>query len=264
MHLLGLEVTDANGTTLGQVVDTYPFDGGGELEMIVLRLRRFGERRMLPVSELRLDGGRLVAPVHAPADRGLARPRRPPDRGRPLALEVVLVLGGPGHRGPLVACGGDGAPALAAAARRGRAARLQARRRARAHGPRRATGTRRGSGPRPARTRVQRVLHEPEGPRARHRRAGLPGAQRRARRARRARRGLRPRRRRSSCCTPMATTRGCSSSATSPTSRRWCTTSPAGAWTSRRAGSPASRRPRRLRAAGAAAPARARVARDDA
>lgn len=62
MHLLGLDVTDANGTALGQVVDTYPFDGGGELEMIVLRLRRFGERRMLPVSELRIEGGRLVAP----------------------------------------------------------------------------------------------------------------------------------------------------------------------------------------------------------
>jgi hypothetical protein len=62
MHLLGLEVTDVYGGVLGQVVDTYPFDGGGELEMIVLRLRRFGERRMLPVSELKLQRGRLVAP----------------------------------------------------------------------------------------------------------------------------------------------------------------------------------------------------------
>jgi hypothetical protein len=62
MHLLGLEVADVNGGTLGHVVDTYPFDGGGELEMIVLRLRRFGERRMLPVSELRIQHGRLVAP----------------------------------------------------------------------------------------------------------------------------------------------------------------------------------------------------------
>jgi hypothetical protein len=60
-HLLGLEVIDASGTALGQVVDTYPFDGGG-LEMIVLRLRRFGEWRMLPVSQLRVDGGRVVAP----------------------------------------------------------------------------------------------------------------------------------------------------------------------------------------------------------
>ena len=61
MHLLGLEVTDASGVTLGQVVDTYPFDGGGELEMIVLRLRRFGERRMLPVSDVRMEFGRLVS-----------------------------------------------------------------------------------------------------------------------------------------------------------------------------------------------------------
>jgi hypothetical protein len=62
MHLLGLEVADVSGGALGLVVDTYPFDGGGELEMVVLRLRRFGERRMLPISELRLDRGRLVAP----------------------------------------------------------------------------------------------------------------------------------------------------------------------------------------------------------
>jgi hypothetical protein len=62
MHLLGLDVADSSGSALGSVVDTYPFDGGGELEMIVLRLRRFGERRMLPVSELRLHEGRLVAP----------------------------------------------------------------------------------------------------------------------------------------------------------------------------------------------------------
>ena len=62
MHLLGLEVTDVDGRDLGQVVDTYPFDGGGELELIVLRLRHFGERRMLPVSDLRLEPGRLVAP----------------------------------------------------------------------------------------------------------------------------------------------------------------------------------------------------------
>ena len=62
LHLLGLEVVDVNGASLGQVVDTYPFDGGGELELVVLRLRRFGERRMLPLSELRGDGDRLMAP----------------------------------------------------------------------------------------------------------------------------------------------------------------------------------------------------------
>jgi hypothetical protein len=62
IHLLGLDVADASGRALGQVVDTYPFDGGGEIEMIVLRLRRFGERRMLPISELRVERGRVAAP----------------------------------------------------------------------------------------------------------------------------------------------------------------------------------------------------------
>jgi hypothetical protein len=61
-HVLGLEVAAADGDVLGHVVDTYPFDGGGELEMIVLRLRRFGERRMMPISHLILQNGQLVAP----------------------------------------------------------------------------------------------------------------------------------------------------------------------------------------------------------
>ena len=62
MHLLGLDVADVTGRSLGQVVDTYPFDGGGELEMVVLRLRRSPKRRMLPASELRLEDGRIVVP----------------------------------------------------------------------------------------------------------------------------------------------------------------------------------------------------------
>jgi hypothetical protein len=61
LNLLGLEIADANGAPLGQVVDTYPYDGGGELELVVLRLRRFGERRMIPLSDLRADGNRLIA-----------------------------------------------------------------------------------------------------------------------------------------------------------------------------------------------------------
>jgi len=98
MHLLGLDVADVNGRTLGQVVDTYPFDGGGELEMVVLRLRRFGERRMLPVSELRLEDGRIVVPFAA-SGRRLARAEHRPPRGRgPVAREDLLVLRGPlGH-----------------------------------------------------------------------------------------------------------------------------------------------------------------------
>jgi hypothetical protein len=62
LNLLGMEITDAEGKALGHVVDTYPFDGGGELELVVLRMRRFGERRMLPVTDLRCEYGRLVAP----------------------------------------------------------------------------------------------------------------------------------------------------------------------------------------------------------
>src|SRR3954469_10692750 len=62
MHLLGIAVADSSGSVLGSVVDTYPFDGGGELEMVVLRLRRFGERRFLPVSEMLRKDGRLYAP----------------------------------------------------------------------------------------------------------------------------------------------------------------------------------------------------------
>src|SRR5215212_10085931 len=61
-HLLGLDVADAGGSVVGSVVETYPLDGGGELEMVVLRLRRLGERRMLPVSALRLQDGRLLSP----------------------------------------------------------------------------------------------------------------------------------------------------------------------------------------------------------
>ena len=60
--MLGHDVCDGDGVLVGSVVDTYPFDGGGELEMIVLRLRRFGERRMLPVSEIRWADGRVTVP----------------------------------------------------------------------------------------------------------------------------------------------------------------------------------------------------------
>jgi hypothetical protein len=60
--LLGLEIADADGETVGHVVDTYPFDGGGELELVVVRLRRFGLRRMVPAENLRIVLGRLIAP----------------------------------------------------------------------------------------------------------------------------------------------------------------------------------------------------------
>jgi hypothetical protein len=60
--LLGLPVKDWQGEEVGRVIDTYPLDGGGEPELVVVRLRRFGQRRMVPVESLLQVGGALVAP----------------------------------------------------------------------------------------------------------------------------------------------------------------------------------------------------------
>jgi hypothetical protein len=60
--LLGLRVQDCHGDDVGQVVDTWPDDGGWEVELVVVRLRRFGERRMLPAGDMLALGGALWAP----------------------------------------------------------------------------------------------------------------------------------------------------------------------------------------------------------
>jgi hypothetical protein len=60
--LLGLTVADWEGDELGRVIDTWPFDGGGEPELAVVRLARLGGRRMVPVAELRFVGGSLRLP----------------------------------------------------------------------------------------------------------------------------------------------------------------------------------------------------------
>jgi len=53
--LLGQEVIDGAGVLVGQVVDTYPFDGG-EVELVVVRLNgAFGGKRMLAVEDLYTD-----------------------------------------------------------------------------------------------------------------------------------------------------------------------------------------------------------------
>jgi hypothetical protein len=53
---MGRMVTDVQGERLGRVIDTWPYDGGGEVEMVVLRLSRLGESRMVPVAGMRADG----------------------------------------------------------------------------------------------------------------------------------------------------------------------------------------------------------------
>jgi hypothetical protein len=61
-HLMGLGVMDCSGEEIGQVVDTWPDDGGWEVELVVVRLKRFGERRMLPVGDVTVRGNWLLAP----------------------------------------------------------------------------------------------------------------------------------------------------------------------------------------------------------
>ena len=69
--VLGHEVIDGSRRhAVGQVVDTYPFDGG-EVELVVVRLDgAFGGKRMLAVEDLWSDGS-----------SGCAR-RSPPGRSR--------------------------------------------------------------------------------------------------------------------------------------------------------------------------------------
>ena len=61
-HLMGLGVMDCSGEEIGQVVDTWPDDGGWEVELVVVRLKRFGERRMLPVGDVTVRGNWLLVP----------------------------------------------------------------------------------------------------------------------------------------------------------------------------------------------------------
>jgi hypothetical protein len=62
--LLGLMVTDCQGEELGRVIDTWPFDGGGEPELAVVRMGRLGGRRMVPVDAMQHLGAELWLPYH--------------------------------------------------------------------------------------------------------------------------------------------------------------------------------------------------------
>jgi hypothetical protein len=55
---MGRRIFDWHGERVGRVVDTWPYDGGGEPEMVVVRLPRLGESRLVPVASLRpcVDG----------------------------------------------------------------------------------------------------------------------------------------------------------------------------------------------------------------
>ena len=63
--VLGQQVSDGTGVPIGEVVDTYPFDGG-DVEMVVVRLdSTFGGKRMLAVEDLWIDGFSLRTPFAA-------------------------------------------------------------------------------------------------------------------------------------------------------------------------------------------------------
>jgi hypothetical protein len=63
--VVGQQVADGSGVPIGQVVDTYPFDGG-EVEMVVVRLNgTFGGKRMLAVEDLWEDAFGLTTPFAA-------------------------------------------------------------------------------------------------------------------------------------------------------------------------------------------------------
>jgi hypothetical protein len=60
--IIGRRVSDWQGEPVGTIVDTWPFDGGGEAELALVRLGRLGERRMLPIASLHAEGPDMRTP----------------------------------------------------------------------------------------------------------------------------------------------------------------------------------------------------------
>lgn len=61
--LRGLEVLGPDGLTIGTVADTWPLDGGGEPELLLLKVGlRFPRMRYLPARRSELRDGRLHVP----------------------------------------------------------------------------------------------------------------------------------------------------------------------------------------------------------
>ena len=49
---MGRAVIDRDGETVGRVADTWPTDGGGEPEMLLVKLSHFALRRYVPVDDV--------------------------------------------------------------------------------------------------------------------------------------------------------------------------------------------------------------------
>ncbi len=62
-EVVGLEVLDRDGEFVGKVRDTYPLDGGGEVELLLVAAgRRFARNRYVPARGLELRDGRAQVP----------------------------------------------------------------------------------------------------------------------------------------------------------------------------------------------------------
>jgi hypothetical protein len=60
-RLRGLDVVDADGSYVGVASDTWPLDGGGEPELVLVKVgRRFPRLRYLPLKRARIEpSGRI-------------------------------------------------------------------------------------------------------------------------------------------------------------------------------------------------------------
>ena len=63
-EVVGLEVTDREGAFVGTVRDTYPTDGGGEMQMLLVGVgRRFARNRYVPAHGLKVEDGKVHLPL---------------------------------------------------------------------------------------------------------------------------------------------------------------------------------------------------------
>lgn len=61
--LVGRYVYDIDGQFVGQIADTWPLDGGGLPEMILVKVgRRFGRPRYLPLKGVRVTDIAVIVP----------------------------------------------------------------------------------------------------------------------------------------------------------------------------------------------------------
>ena len=62
--MAGHDVVDREGTFIGTVADTFPLDGGGEIELLLVNVgRRFPRRRYLPAGDIHVKDGVVRMPM---------------------------------------------------------------------------------------------------------------------------------------------------------------------------------------------------------